>query len=229
MATTALDIVADALRELGVLASGEVASAGEALSGLAALNRMVDGWAAERLTMYTVSRTTYALVSGTQVYTVGTGGNFNVARPVFVDHFSVYDSAVTPNAEVQLEAFTDDSWAVLPEKSTPGTPSAYYYNGTFATGSLSLWPKPNVSGLVGVLYAPLQVSEFALLSTAVSLPPGYRRMLVKGLAVEMGPSYDKPLSQELYTQAREAKMVVKNANVRMRDMSIDSSMLFGRR
>jgi len=226
---TALDIVTDSLRELGVLSAGEVASADEALSGLAALNRLADSWAAERLMMYSISRTTYSLVSGTQLYTVGTGGNFNVARPVFVDHINIYDSAVTPNAEVPLEAFTDDSWAELDIKATPGTPTAYYYNPTYSTGSLSLWPVPNTAGLVGVLYAPLQVSEFAALTTAVSLPPGYRRMLVKNLAVEMAPSYEKPSSQELYTQAVQSKSVVKNGNTRLRDMTIDSALLFGGR
>jgi len=147
MATTALDIVSDALRELGVLSSGEVASADEALSGLAALNRLADSWAAERLMIYTISRTTYALVSGTQLYTVGTGGNFNVARPVFVDHVNVYDTAAA-SAEVTLTAFTDDSWAGVEVKPTPGTPVSYYYNPTYSMGSLSLWPVPDTATLV---------------------------------------------------------------------------------
>jgi hypothetical protein len=76
-----------------------------------------------------------------------------------------------------------------------------------------------------VLYAPAAVSEFAGLSTAISLPPGYRRMLVKNLAVDLAPSYEKEVSSALYEAAVEAKAVVKRANRRLVDMCFDPGAL----
>jgi len=223
---TARDVVTDALRELGVLAAGEVASADDELSGLSALNRLIDQWAAERLTIYTITRTTYALVSGTQNYTVGSGGNFNVARPVFVDHVRLLDTAVSPTLESGLVPFTDDAWALVTQKALTSTePTNYYYNPTFPLGTLTLWPVPTGTTLTGVLYAPQQVAELANLNTAISLPPGYRRMLVKNLALEMSPSYERPSSVDLRVQAAESKMVVKQANVRLMDMTLDPAYL----
>jgi len=223
---TALDVIADALRELGVLAAGEVATADEAISGLAALNRLVDGCAAERLMIYTTTRTTYALVAATQNYTVGTGGNFNVARPVYLDHVTIYDDSASVFQESPLTPLTEDAWAAVPAKSqTALEPTCYYYNPTYPTGTLSVWPVPTSTVLTGVVYAPQQVSEFAALTTTVSLPPGYRRFLVKNLAFELAPSYGRPASQELIAHAIDSKAVVKRANKRLSDMSIESAAL----
>jgi hypothetical protein len=218
------DIVTDALRELGVLAQSETASGDDATSGLSALNRLVDSWAAERLMIYTVARTSCAIATSDGEYTVGTGANFDVARPVYVDHLTYSDSA-SPG-EIHLEALTDDGWAAIEDKTETSTvPGYYYYNPTFPTATLSLWPVPTSSTLTAYLYAPQQVAEFASLSTAISLPPGWRRALVKNLAVEMAPSYEKPINPLLLQQAAEAKGTVKRSNKRLSDMRIECAAL----
>lgn len=220
------DIVTDALRELGVLAAGETATADDAISGLAALNRLVDQWAAERLMIYTVTRTTFTIAASTQNYTVGTGYTVNVARPVYVDHVSYRDTSATTPTEIPLTELTEDAWALVPQKTlTSALPSCFYYNPTYPSATLSLWPVPTSSTLQGVVYHPQQVAEFASLNTVISLPPGYRRMLVKNLALEMAPSYERPAQQELVMQAMESKSVVKRANQRLRELSIEAGAL----
>lgn len=223
---TVRDIGTDALRELGVLATGEVATADDLQYAIDALNRLVDQWASERLMIYTVTRTTKALTSGTQNYSVGTGGDFNVARPVFVNDLRYSDSSTSPSQEYSLSSLTDDAWALISQKTLTGSlPSAYYYNPTFPTGTISFWPVPTSTTLTGVLYAPQQVAEFTTLSQTISLPPGYRRMLVKNLAVELGPSYERAIGVDLKDQANDAKTVVKRANTRLMDMSIEAAAL----
>jgi len=222
------DIVTAALRELGVLASGEVATADEANSGLEELNRLVDQWAGERLLIYRVTRTTWTLVSATQVYTVGTGGTVNVVRPVYLDHVNFIDTSTSPDTEYKLTPLTDDAWAAIAQKALTGTlPTNWHYNPTFPTGTLSLWPVPTSSTLQGALYAPQQVSEFASLDEVISLPPGYRRMLVKNLARDLAPSYDRPVHPELKEEAIESKATVKRNNRRLSDLSFDAAVLGG--
>lgn len=227
------DVCTQALRELGVIAADETPTASDILTAIAALNRLLDQWAAERLMIYTTSRTTFALVSGTQTYTVGASGNFNVARPVRIDHFTIYDDTAAIPDEVSLEELTDDAYALIRQKTATSTePIYFYYNPTFPLGTLFLWPAPTSDDLTGVLYAPQQVSEFAEtaagLDTAISLPPGYRRMLVKNLAMEMAPSFERSPTQELKDQAADSKSIVKLANVRMMDMPVDPGWLSGR-
>lgn len=221
-----LDVITDALRELGVLAAGEVATADDANGGLLALNRLVDQWAAEELQIYQTTRTTWSIVSGTASYTLGTGGNINVARPVFIDHINFQNTGSSPTIEYQMSPLTDDAYSRIPIKTiTAPFPTCYYYNPTYPTGTVTLWPVPTSSTLQGVLYAPQAVAEFTALTTAIALPPGYRRMLVKNLALELSPSYERPASRELSEQARESKSIVKRSNKRLADMQIDAGAL----
>ena len=219
---TVSDIVSAALRDLTVLGAGETLGAEDGDDALDAFNRMVDQWAAERLMIYESARTTYSLVANTRDYTVGSGGNFSVARPVYVDRMSYYDSTGSPVTEIELSPLTDDGWNAIPQKTaTSAAPGFFYYQPTMATATVSLWPTLTGSTLVGVLYAPKEISEFAALSTTVSLPPGYRRMIVKGLALELAPSYGRTPAPELRAAASDAKQVVRRQNVRMSDVSFD--------
>jgi len=222
----ARDIVTDALREIGVLAAGEVAAADDALSGLAALNRLVDQWAAERLTIYRVARTTFTITTSVGAYDVGTSQTINRLRPDYIDGVSVIDTTVTPNVELPLDPLTDDGYRGLSSKSLTSTlPTHFYYDPVYPYGSLKLWPVPTGTTLTGVLYSPLQVSEFASLSTTVSLPSGYRRMLIKNLALELAPSYGAPVSPDLRAQAGDSVAVVKRRNRPKADLSFGADAL----
>lgn len=223
---TARDLITKALQELGVLAAGEVATAVEADDGLLALNRLLDAWAAERLQIYTVTRTTWTITPNTDPnqYTVGTGGVVNVARPVFVSdgHVGFVDTSTSPSTEYPLVMLTEAAFAGIPVKGLTSTyPTRFYYNPTYPLASLRLFPVPTSATLTGVLYAPQQVAQLAALTTAVSLPPGYERMLLKNLAIELAPSYERFVSPTLAKQAADAKAIVKRANKRLRDLSID--------
>ena len=221
------DIVTAALRELGVKAAGEVVTADEADSGLEELNRLVDQWAGERLLIYRVTRTTWT-ISATQNYTVGTGGTVNVVRPVYLDHVNLIDTSTDPDQETPLTPLTDDGWAAITQKAATSTqPTNWYYNPTFPLGTLSLWPIPSSATLQGALYAPQQTSEFTSLDEVISLPPGYRRMLVKNLARDLAPSYGRPVHPELKEEAIESKATVKRNNYRPSDLSFDAAVLGG--
>jgi hypothetical protein len=232
---TVLDIVTGALRELGVLAAGEVPSASDAQDCLTSLNNLIDQFATERLTIFGVTRTTWPIVSGTQVYTVGTGGTVNIVRPDYVEHVNYQDTSATPTLEYQMNPLNDDAWSRLPQRTlTNIRPTSWYYDYAYPLANLSLWPVPTSATLQGVIYAATAVPEFTALTQSVALPPGYRRMLVKNLAVEMAPTYDRADSQDsqmtggprlLAQQAKEAKDSVKRANKRLLDMSIDGAAL----
>jgi hypothetical protein len=225
---TVRDCVTDALRELGVLAAGEVASADDEIAGLAALNRLADAWAAERLQIFTNSRDLFTIVSGQADYDVGPTASPGLAIPfpMFVEHVNYLDSSINPSLEYQLQPLTNDAWARVPIKTLQSPrPTCYYWNATYPLGTLTLWPVPTAATLQGVLYSPTQVAEFTGLSQLISLPPGYRRMIVKNLAMELSPSYERPASQELRQQAMDSVSVVKRSNIQLMDMQIELGAL----
>lgn len=224
------DLAILALKDIGVLASNESMPAQDGADALAAINSLIDQWAAERLMIYTVTRSTWTIVASTGQYTVGSGADVNIARPVFLDDQAVryQDTSLSPTTEYKLKKLTEHGWQQVPLKTQESDqPSWWYYNPTFANATLDLWPVPTSSTLEGVIYHPTAVSEFAALTTAVSLPPGYRRMIVKNLAMELAPSYGQAVNPLLMTQARESKARVKEANTELNEMDFEHAAQIG--
>jgi hypothetical protein len=138
-------------------------------------------------------------------------------------------STPDPDQETPLTPMTEYAYMAIIEKALTSTlPTHYYYNPTYPTATLTLYPIPTSSTLTGVIYAKTAVTSFAALSTSVSLPPGYERMYRKRLALELMPTFGREPSMLLVRQATEAKEVVKRANKRIVDLQFESAALMGK-
>lgn len=227
--STALDLITASLKDIGVLAAGETASAGDSSDGLDSLNALIDQWKAEKLMIYTVTRSTVAITANDGVYTIGAAGDINVVRPVFIEDIRFVDTSQDPDYEYPLDVLTEQAYAAIPMKAQTSTyPESRYYNPTFPTGTINLFPIPTSSTLTLVVYHWTAVTTFATLATAFSLPPAYERMIVKNLAVELAPSYEREPSQALMRQASDSMAVVKRGNLRLSDLSFETAALIGR-
>jgi hypothetical protein len=219
LATTVLDVITASLAEIGVLAAGagEAPTASQAAAALRSLNALIDQWKAERFQIHTITRTTEPIVASDGTYTIGSGGDVAIDWPVYVDHVNWIDTATDPDQEYPLHEMTDDEYAGIFAKAlTSALPSSWYYNPTYPLGTLTLWPTPTGSGLEFAMYTPTPVAEFAATSDSVALPPGYRRMLIKNLAVELMPSYLRDPNPILLRQAQESLAQVKRSNHRLK-------------
>lgn len=229
-APTWTELFTDTLADLGVIAAGEVPTIDDISNCLRAQNRLTDQWKADDLLIYQQGRTTWTIVSGTGTYTLGTGGTINIARPVYVEHVRVQDTALSPKVEYMgLEKLSDDDYARLNIKDLQATlPTSYYYNPTFPLGTLKLWPVPTSSTLQGVIYyagAAIEELTTADLNSALSLPPGYRRLIEKNLAIEVAPSYQRQVAPELRMAAMDSLNTVMRSNVRLNEMQCDPSSI----
>lgn len=225
MATYA-DVITAALQDLGVLQAGETPSGEDQAYCLTRLNRLLDQWAAERLQIYTVTRSTWTITANDGQYSVGSGGDVNIARPVFVEHVSVIDTSTDPDAEFPLAMITDDAYAGISLKAqTSSYPSYAYYNPTYPTGTLILWPVPTSSTLQGAIYAAAAIAQAATAGTSFSAPPGYQRMMETNLALEVAPGFSRDPSAVLVRAAMDSMAKVKRANYRLSDMSVDRGAL----
>jgi hypothetical protein len=87
---TARTWITSALRLAGVLGTRRNAGGGRLpIIRWCIASNMLDAWAAERLTIYSQTRTANALVANQQRYTVGTGGNWT-DRPLWIDGVTGY-------------------------------------------------------------------------------------------------------------------------------------------
>jgi hypothetical protein len=207
---------------------GQQMSAADGAKAFSKLNNLLDQWVSESLMLYAEVRTTFTIVANQASYTVGTGADVNVARPVYLNWSSFVDTSQNPDLEIPLTPLTDQAYASIALKALTSTlPTAFYYNLTHPTATWIPYPIPTRSDLLGVIYARTQVSEFASLDTVVSLPPGWRRMLVSNLAVECAPAFEREPSPQLMKIATESKATVKRSNMRLMDANIDAGALLG--
>lgn len=82
MSTTALELLTKSFIDCGITQPGEALSAAMSSDGLSRLNNMVAGWQTQYATVTAVERTVFDVVADQQTYTIGPGGDFNVARPL---------------------------------------------------------------------------------------------------------------------------------------------------
>ena len=228
--STVRDICRGALQALGRLSVCETPDADVGALALELLNGLLDQYAAERLAIYFSTRTTFTITPSDGSYTVGTGGDVAIVRPVFLDEVRFVDTSPTIPMEYPLKQLTDDEYRAIAMKTlTSPFPQAWYYNPTFTSGlgTLLFYPVPTSTTITGVVYSPTAIARYAALTDAFSLPPGYERFLRTNLALELAAPLEKEPSQGLRDAARESRIVVFSANSRPAEMVLEAAALCG--
>lgn len=224
---TVQDLVNAALREIGVAAAGEVLATADSEDARTRCNRMINGWAATNLTIYSVTRTTATLTANQASFTVGTGGNINIVRPVFIEKVNFIDTSQSPTFEYTLpELLSEQAYESINLKAlTSLYPQAAYYNPTYPLGTLIPWPIPTSATLLWAIYHWAAISEFAALTDTVTLPPSYEDAIVQNLAILLCPSYGVQPHPVLVKTAAESLATLKRANKRERFLTFGADVL----
>lgn len=222
--STALDLVTTSLQLLGVVASGEPVSAGEANDGMKALNRMLDSWTNESLMIPSKVREVFALVASQQTYTWGAGGNWNSARPQRIEQALCQIVGTTPLLELPCDILNQAQYANVRIKATPSVfPTAIYNDDANPLANINVWPVPTaVNNMVFYSWKPL--ADLATLTTALSLPPGFEDAIMYNLAIRLAPMFGKPISMEVAGIAAESKANVKRMNTKKRYLGVDPAL-----
>lgn len=207
--TTALQLVTSSLRKLGAVAAGEALDADEQSDALAALNQILESWNLKGLALFRRENAAYTLVPSQQAYSVGSGADFDGARPI-----TLHSAFVTRGGiDYPIAVLTQAEWNDILQKSTESQlPEAVYYEPTFPDGTLRFWPVP-IDALTVTLAIDMQLAAVADINDDLSFPPGYERALLYALAVDLAPEYPAvTLSQTVIDTADEALADIKRAN-----------------
>lgn len=214
----------------GQIAPGDTFWPEEAAYAFEKANDLLDEFATERLQIFREQRVgPFAVVAGQgdatvpSPITIGPGAVWNTPRPEYIDRFGViYTAGSTPQPELHGHVFTTKEWAGVTVKGVTSTLSrAMFYDRTFDAngyGNVYLYPVPSASFQV-VLYVPVAIGQFPNdvngnpdFTTVISLPPGYRTMLLSNLAVMLSIGV-LPVSADLQKRADDSRAKVMAANV----------------
>lgn len=213
---TALDLIKRSLRLLGVYSIAEEPSAEEAQDALAALNALMDSLANSSLLVHARSNDAVAFAAGVASKTIGPTGAVVTDRPVEVlsESYIAYGGTDYP-----LDLFTLDQYNSVADKTATGLPLGLYVQASYPNITATLWPVPDQAATLQ-LWSNKQITAFPALTTTVSLPPGYARMLAFMLAEDIAPEYQREPTPTIMRMAASARRALKRTNteVPMLDM-----------
>lgn len=215
---TANDLILGAYQMLSVYDAGEPMTGADAQLGLTVLNDMMDMWSNESLTTYAIVEQSAPLIPGKQRYTIGPGGDFNMTRPIrlITGPGAAYIVDFNGN-KYGIEVVPRDKWNMYGNTSnivTSDFPDTLFYDNQYPLGIMNFTPWPTI-GYTAYWDSYLQLTDFAALNTAVSLPPGYVMAIKYNLACFLHPYFlDEKLPDTIVLAASAAKAAIKRSNMR---------------
>lgn len=226
--TTAYDIIYGALRKLGAVAVGETLTSEDGTTGIEQLNALLDTWSTEHLAIFNNVETVLQLQAGKSTYSVGSGGDFDMARPLRISGAYTRLQPTGSTVDYPCQEVDYTRYARIGIKNQPGPwPKVMYYNTSFPLAQMIFWPVPSQNAEFH-LWTDMVFSQFVDLTDTVTLPQGYFIALQTNLALLLAPEYGVQPAPELVQMARSSKKALKSLNATPTDVStFDGAIVAG--
>lgn len=171
-------VVTTAMQTIGVLSAGENATAEEASLGFRELNFMLKSWQARGITSWRDQAGTATLPANTAELQLS---------PYAIDLTEVR-VVQAANYERPLQRWTLGQYRQIPNKATPGYPTAYAVTKTDNTISLLFWPVPTQDA--DILYSYARVSaDVTEAADSIDVPQEWTEAVYVGLAARLCQSF----------------------------------------
>jgi len=222
MADTALTLITDALLDMGIIADGQTPTAAQSSQALRKLNQMLESWEVEGLMVYGATPLTLPLVSNQATYTIGVGGDLDVAYPNNIQSAFIRDTSVPQSQQIdyQLYVFNNQEWAQNPLKYQANSFPYWgvWFDMTYPLITLHVSPIPTTGQYEIIIWTDNNLSQLTL-SSVIEMPAGYKRAIVSNLCIELAGSYQVPLSESIISIARDGKARIKTSNLQINEIT----------
>lgn len=202
---TPQDLVDAALRDIGVLASGESPSTDESNDVFAELNKLLESWSTEGVICYQKKHNTFATTAGTSAYTLGPSGDWATTNSQVAVEGA---ESVSGNFRqgMRVVNFSDFGKLALPDPTGPrvALPELMGVDAGWPLINCRLYKTPDGSGSI-VVHSFEVLAAFGALDDSLDLPPGYARALQKNLALDVADQFGRTPTQSLLTLAQQSK------------------------
>lgn len=224
---TALDIITDAMIEVGMIAPGETPDSDTGQWALRKMNYLLDYWASKKAYVYAVEFDLFNLVANLSPHTIGPGdgvtpATFTVSqRPVRIESIALVINSLSGGVDLPMNRRDAAWWADNSVKAIEtNVPTDFYYSPGWPNGSIFFWPVPNISDPVRLeLWTLIQQIQqindpIGGPGNSASLPPAYRAALMLTLAETLQPGNRQSGNPQLAAMASAARMAVFGNNMK---------------
>ena len=160
------EIIEEAYERCGL----EVRTGYDARTARRSMNLMFADWANRGLNLWTVKQATQALTQGTATYTFTS------------DYTDLLEVVVRRSGtDFEISRMSRSEYLTVPNKTTQGRPSQYYYNRQVEP-QITLWPTPENSTDTLVYYYVQRIEDVDALVNTTDAPFRFLPCMVAGLA-----------------------------------------------
>jgi len=216
--STVNEIVTSAMRLCRIRDTSNASRMDEALLSL---NHMIMSWE-ESLINYVVTES-FDITAGTASYSIGSGGDFDTARPLNI--ISAYllssDGQSYPiNTQMSIEDYNKIS-----DKTNVARPLRFFYNASNTLAYIYFDSIPEDSYTL-VLTSKKTFTGYIYTTDTILQPIEYEKAMIYNLAVDIAPEYGVELPRTVIQQAVNLKSIIETRNTNIVPiMEIDTAIL----
>jgi hypothetical protein len=201
--STIRDLITDAFIEAGILAANQSLSASDAQFGLRKLNRLLDTWAADGFVITGPYREYIDITQGMSSpgsygTSIGTGLTIDTETPLRILSAAI----LIDGLRYPLEVITAQEFSQIADSEMTGRPTKIWLQNKNPSSKVYFWPRSDAA------YSMEMISEKSMsgygLDDTFSLAPGYERLFVSNLALDICPSYGVEPSALLVKAAQDS-------------------------
>lgn len=210
--STGVQIAEDALSKLGVLAEEEALPNYQLERILRTLTMMLKTWQADGLSGWLHTEGTLTLVDSDKDYVFGSGGSFTTI-PFDIKQIRISHDG---GSELEMTPLSRAAYYRLPNRTTEGYPTQYFYDRQRDSGTLYLWPVPDDSDYDLTFTYRRRIMDMDAGADNFDLPPEWEEAIVWNLAERLINVYSMagtPAAMEVKAQAARTYAIVKDFDV----------------
>jgi hypothetical protein len=208
---TAREMIGSAHRLLNLVNAGNALPEAVYQENLLTLNRMIDSWNTERLSVFSTQDQIFTWPAGEITRTLGPSGNFAGNRPILVDDATYYRDPGT-NVSFGIKLINQQQYDSIAVKTVTSTyPQVMFVNMTYPDVTMTVYPKPT-RDLEWHIISVDTLDEPVNLSTVLYYPPGYLRAFTYNLAMEFAPEFGLEPNPQVQRIAMTSKRNLKRIN-----------------
>lgn len=209
---TASDIVEEAFAMLGIFADEEPMQSVDKNRGIRILNMMLKGWQADGVKYWDMTEGSLALVQSQASYSFATGGDFATVP------FDLMQVRITRSGtDLEMLEISREDYFRLPNKTSEGYPTQWFYDRQRDSGTLYVWPVPDATaGTLKFTYRRV-INDMDSNPDNMDLPQEWYEAVVSNLADRLAIYYSGIVSagtrQDVSILAARSYALAKSFNV----------------
>lgn len=187
---TVEDMIKRAFKMVSIVGNSEDFNDNDIDDAFLQVNGIIEQWNSEKTVSYAISKDSFSLVPDQKTYTIGSGGDFDMGRPIEI--MNAYLEDVNGSSYPIQMVQSNDYDSIVLKEATGARPNFLFFNPLYPLAEITLWPKPSVNYTIH-LSTWVGFTPFVTKDDVVSLPTGYYELLLYQTAVEVCSYFAMPV------------------------------------